>query len=227
MARKVPVVGIALAIKVGIYFEKRHLLVRFPKGALVVAVGYAMFAKRINIIAIRRATQVDIRLPYIATCRCMTVLNKMLAIEVGFMINGKMGMAAKQFITPKSVQQTQQFAQSARRIMPLFSSKGHWACLFRGRTTKGERHMITQHHPFILGCESKVLAQPSHLAISEFAGRIVRLLVRKLHIVQTHIMLVATVERIVGGAPVLLPLTAKEGVAILVMIANDRKQTHI
>ena len=98
--------------------------------------------------------------------------------------------------------------------------------LLVGRCAEGEWNVVVEHHLLVARCEGEVAAQPLHLPVGELARRPVGFALCKLHVVEAHIVFIATVERIVGGSPALFPFPAVEGVAVLVVVAYDGEQAH-
>ena len=95
---QLPVLGIFLAVEIGLRTEQGHLPVLIPEGSLVIAVADTGTHKTIDIISVRRAADVDVRLPDIATGCSMTMLHHILALVVDFVVAGKMSMSAEEFI---------------------------------------------------------------------------------------------------------------------------------
>ena len=96
---QLPVLGIFLAVEIGLRTEQGHLLALIPESSLVIAVADAGTHKAIDIISIRSAADVDVRLPDIATSCSMTMLHHILALIVNLMVAGKMSMSAEEFVS--------------------------------------------------------------------------------------------------------------------------------
>ena len=94
---QVPVSCILLAIEQRLCPEDRHLTVAWPERPFVVAVGDASTIDIIDVIPVGRTADIDVRLPYIAACGGMTVLDEMQSVEVYLMVDGKVGVSAEQF----------------------------------------------------------------------------------------------------------------------------------
>ena len=95
---QLPVFGIFLTVEIGLGTEDGHLLALIPKGSLVIAVADTGTHKTIDIISVRGAADVDVRLPDIATGSSMTMLHHILALIIDLVVAGKMSMAAEEFI---------------------------------------------------------------------------------------------------------------------------------
>ena len=96
---QLPVLGIFLAVEIGLGTEDGHLLALIPEGSLVIAVADDGTHKAIDILSVRGAADVDVRLPDIATGSSMTMLHHILALIIDFVVAGKMSMAAEEFIS--------------------------------------------------------------------------------------------------------------------------------
>jgi len=96
---QLPVPGVFLAVEIGLFTEQGHLLALIPKSSLVIAVADAGTHKTIDIISVRGAADVDVRLPYIATGGSMTMLHHILALIIDLVVAGKMSMAAEEFVS--------------------------------------------------------------------------------------------------------------------------------
>ena len=171
---QLPVLGIFLAVEIGLRTEDGHLLALVPECALVVAIADAGTHKTINIISVRCAADVDVRLPDIATGSSMTMLHHILALVVDFVVAGKMSMSAEEFISSlKLLQQREQEREAGRGIMPLLIDIGQRLRLAERRIAEGKRNMIAEHHLLILGRKGQILFQPFHLALTQFSWRII------------------------------------------------------
>ena len=111
--------------------------------------------------------------------------------------------------------------------MPLLGS--HIKRLgFCGRTVaECQRNVVAEDNLLILRCQSQVLPQPRHLLIGKLTRRIIGAVLGELHVIEAHIMLIATVERIVGRPPAILPFALIQGTAVLVMIADNGEKAHL
>ena len=95
---QLPILGIFLAVEIGLGTEDGHLLALVPESSLVIAVADTGTHKTIDIISVRRTADVDVRLPDVATRCSMTMLHHILALIIDFVVAGKMSMAAEEFI---------------------------------------------------------------------------------------------------------------------------------
>ena len=96
---QLPIPRVFLAVEIGLRTEQGHLLALIPESSFVIAVADAGTHKTIDIISVRGAADVDIRLPYIATGGSMTMLHHILALIIDLVVAGKMSMAAEEFVT--------------------------------------------------------------------------------------------------------------------------------
>ena len=96
---QLPILGIFLAVEICLRTEQGHLLALIPESSLVIAVADTGTHKTIDIISVRGAADVDVRLPDIATGCGMAMLHHILALVVDLMVAGKMSMAAEEFIS--------------------------------------------------------------------------------------------------------------------------------
>ncbi len=87
--------------------------------------------------------------------------------------------------------------------------------------------MIAEDNFFVLRCQGEVLFQPLHLSFVQLSRRVIRLALGEETVVDAHIVLIATVEGIVGRSEALLPLVLIECLAILVVVADDGEKPHI
>ena len=83
-------------------------------------------------------------------------------------------------------------------------------CLSVGGVAKGEWNVVAKYHLLIFGGEREVLFEPSHLRGVQFARRIIGLTLGEETVVDAYIVLVATVEGIVGRSEVFLPFAFVE-----------------
>ncbi len=173
---QLPVLGIFLAVEIGLRTEQGHLLALVPESSLVIAVADTGTHKTIDIISVRGAADVDVRLPYIATGSSMAMLHHILALIVDFVVAGKMSMSAEEFISSlKLLQQREQERETGRGIMSLLVGIGGERLRLAERCiTEGKRDMIAEHHLHILGCKGQILLQPFYLALTQFSRRIDR-----------------------------------------------------
>ncbi len=111
---QLPVLGIFLAVEIGLRTEQGHLLALIPESSLVIAVADAGTHKTIDIISVRGSADVDVRLPDIATGSSMTMLHHILALIIDFVVAGKMSMSAEEFISSLKLLQ-QRDSRSERR----------------------------------------------------------------------------------------------------------------
>ena len=94
---QLPILGIFLAVEIGLGTEDGHLLALVPESSLVIAVADTGTHKTIDIISVRRTADVDVRLPDVATRCSMTMLHHILALIIDLVVAGKMSMAAEEF----------------------------------------------------------------------------------------------------------------------------------
>ena len=85
---------------------------------------------------------------------------------------------------------------------------------------EGKGYVVVQNDHLALVGQLQVAGQPVHLGIGKLARLIVRGSAVELDVIETHIVHIATVKGVVGGAPGLFPLGLVDGVAVLVVVAN-------
>ena len=128
-------------------------------------------------------------------------------LVMDLVIEGKMGVTAEKFEPSlKLLKQAKDGCQARTAVMAALGGDGQRRGTTVGTVAKGERNMVAKHHLASLIGERQVLAQPLHLRIRQLARLEIAFLTGKHHIVETHEMLIATVERVVGGTPAVLPL---------------------
>ena len=83
-------------------------------------------------------------------------------------------------------------------------------CLSIGGVAKCKWNVVAKYYLLIFWGEREVLFEPSHLRGVQFARRIIGLALGEETIVDAYIVLIATVEGIVGRSEVFLPFAFVE-----------------
>ena len=218
IARQVPVGCITFPVQVGVGPEERHLFLFVPVGALVVAVFHLVALHFVDIVAIGHAVYVDVRLPDVAAGCRVAVLQYVLAVYLDLIVHGKVRMAAEKFVALERFEQIHDAGDAGRGVMTVADGV---RIAFLGAVAESKRDVVREHHQLALGNQTQVALQPGQLLIREFSGLPIGLPTVVDHVVETHIVHVAAVKRIVGGSPGLLPLLFEECLAVLVVVADD------
>ena len=95
LTRQLPVGGIRLAVEVGVGMKQCHLLVGVPEGAFVVAAHQAAASEGVNVISVRSAADVDVRLPNVSAGGGMAVFYHVVAVNLRLVVDGEMRVSAE------------------------------------------------------------------------------------------------------------------------------------
>lgn len=75
-----------------------HLLVGVPEGAFVVAAHHAAASEGVNVISVRSAADVDVRLPNVSAGGGMAVFYHVVTVNLRLVVDGEMRVSAEQLV---------------------------------------------------------------------------------------------------------------------------------
>ena len=119
---QVPVGCVLFSIKIRVCLEKGHLPFPVPESPLIVTVHDLGPRKAVDIVAIWRAADIDIRLPYIAACSRVAVLQEVAAFVFDLVVDREMCVPAEEFISSlELIKELQERAEPGTAVMSFLA----------------------------------------------------------------------------------------------------------
>ena len=153
----------------------------------------------------------------------MAVLEDVASVEVYLVVDSEVSMTAEELIAFELAQEVHQALKAVRGVVAIADAVGVRGL---GAVTKGEGDVVVEHHELVLRHQAEVALEPGHLFVGQFARLVVGPATVVDDVVEADVVDVTAVERIVSGPPRLFPFLLVEGLAVLVMVADNREETH-
>ena len=91
-----------------------HLLVGVPEGAFVVAAHHTAASEGVNVISVRSAADVDVRLPNVSAGGGMAVFYHVVTVNLRLVVDGEMRVSAEQFVASAEFAEQREQCRQAR-----------------------------------------------------------------------------------------------------------------